>query len=387
MPDSSVRKNNIVLSDYNFQRDIDNRLVMAELSVFEVIVIKEILESSLQFSVKQLANALKVAEKTLIPVLKKLAKTKLVSGHEDPIIVDKDIRKYYEFQMMKFDNDFEPGMEFLQGILSKVPIHVLPNWYSIPCTSNKIFTAIVENYLHTPKIYQRYLQGLKLHDEAMAGIMYDVFDAPGFKLCAKKLIQKYDLSREKFEELMLLLEYNIVCCLGYSQEDDSWEEVVMPFDEWRAYLQFEHDTKPKPIANSAAIKKETEKGSSEFAHSLYRKIMMGFRDKIENSTIYADKDIREIERSLKRVATVGWIYFDDFMKGFTAPIGKIPPVTLQNKGKKWKYVLPTYTTEEIAFVKMVIFECLAKAGVVEIGTNQNRPCFCVTPFGHQHLDG
>lgn len=385
MPD--VRKNNIVLSDYNHQRDIENRSLMADLSVFEVDVLREILHSSLKFSRAQLAESLNVSEKAIVPVLKKLTKTKLVTYNEETVIVDKDMRKYYESQILKFDDNFEPDMEFFQGLLSKVPIHALPSWYAIPCSSDRIFTAIVENYLLTPKIYERYLNGLRLNNDAMEGIMQDVFQAPELKVSGKALMKKYRLSRESFEEHMLHLEYNIVCCLGYSKEGDAWEEMVTPFHEWKCYLQFERENHPKPISNPTAIRKESVIIPDDETHSAYRKIMTRFRNNLEDSSDFTEKDIREVERSLKRVVKTGWIYFDEFMNGFTAPIGTVNAVMLQNKGKRWKYALPTYTDAERNFIKKVIFEGLAQAGIVDIGTHQNRACFCVTKTGRQLVDG
>lgn len=387
MPENLTCKNNIVLSDYNYKRDIENRLLMSELSVFEVDVLKEVLDSSLRFSAEHLADILRASEKDVVAVLKKLSRSKLVSCHHNIIHVDKEMRRYYEFQMMKFDDEFEPGMEYLQGLLSKLPIQALPGWYSLPNSCESIFASIVENYLHTPKIYERYLQTLQFEDEAMEGIMHDVFAAPDFKANAKTLIQKYELTREQFEEYMLLLEFNFVCCLGYNRVGDRWHEVVTPFYEWRNYLQFEDNTKPKAIQDTATIIRQenyNKKVDPEAALENYRKTIKRYREML--GLEYTERDMREVERSLNRVSKAGWIYFDDFMKGFTAPIGKIGPVVLQ-KGKRWRYALPEYTEQDQRFIETVIAEGLSRAGMVELGTHNDRFCFCVTSFGRYLIDG
>ena len=67
-----TRKNKITLSDYNYRRDIDNRLLMAQLSTFEVEVLQEILDGSLTLTIKKIADALSVKEDAILPVLNHL---------------------------------------------------------------------------------------------------------------------------------------------------------------------------------------------------------------------------------------------------------------------------------------------------------------------------
>lgn len=466
MPEDFGPVNNIVLSDYNYQRDIENRLLMAELTVFEVDVLREILDSSLKISLKQLSKSLDVTEKEMLPVLNKLSITKLIHRQGDNISVDKEMRRYYESQILKFDEEFEPGMEFLQGLLSKVPIHALPNWYSIPRMTNNIFASIVENYLRTPKIYERYLSSLRFEDPVMNGIIRDVLTSADFKVLARDLIKKYGLTREAFEVYMLQLEYNFVCCLGYNRVRDRWVEVVTPFYEWRSYLRMLRDSLPKKIDGTSAIQrtyphdfgfvqdcaqiltaaqqeiiklqrgsislkeaiyilphlKEIEapgqylkslidtlvsvpvaaikesqlralpqakewlsKSLQEQALALYRNLLAQLRQTTLSNSKYTERDVRETERSLRRVANSGWIYFDDFMAGMIASVGSAESVTLQNKGKRWKYVLPTYTPEDQAFIKQVVFDLLTKTGMVATGSHRGRPCFCVTPFGRMSI--
>jgi predicted transcriptional regulator len=460
MPDLLGLINNIVLSDYNYQRDIENRLLMADLTVFDVEVLREILDSSLKNSTKQLAKTLSVTEKDLLPALNRLSPMKLFTRQGDSINVDKEMRKYYESQIIKFDEDFEPNMEFLQGLLSKVPIHALPNWYSVPRMTNNILSSIIENYLLTPKIYERYLNQLKFKDPVMKEIMQEIFEAPDFQISAQTLIKKHSLTREKFEELMLFLEYNFVCCLVYKRADDVWEEVVTPFYEWHTYLRFLRDTTPDtvkkgvkrihphdfgfvqdlatilrvathenlklkknilPLEDALQILPHLHELSDQKAYvarlietllnfplaqvkanqiqplpeadkflnktvqvqaaELYRYVMNNFRIQLGTDSIYTDRDLREIERSLRRIARKGWVYFDEFMTGMIAPIGSAEPIVLQNKGKRWRYVLPTFSDEDVAFIEKTIFEPMFEAGMVATGHHNGKPCFSVTPIG------
>jgi len=250
---SSLKKNKINLSDYTYQRDIENRLLMAQFSTLDLDILEEILYSSLTIPIRKLAKNIDIDESELLPILEKFSKTGLLSIEDEQINVDKEMRKYYESQIVKFDNEFKPGMEFLQGLLKKVPIHVLPSWYSIPRTSNNIFDSLIEKYLLTPQIFQRYLVELNVNDPVFSGIIHDIYHSPEFKISSKLLIEKYQLSREQFEEYMLLLEFNFVCCLGYNKVGDQWKEIVTPFHEWREYLVFLRESEAKAIQDPTKI--------------------------------------------------------------------------------------------------------------------------------------
>ena len=244
---SPARKNKINLTDYNGHQDIENRILMADFSVFEHDILEEILFNPLKLSLKKLARTMDCEENALIPVLEKLSKARLLSIQGDTILVDKERRKYFEFQIARFDPDFKPDMEFLQGILRKVPIHLLPIWYAIPRTSNNIFESIVEKHLLTPHIFHRYLAELNLGDPVLCGIIQEVFMAPDCKVASSDLIAKYNLSRFDFEEMLLFLEFNFVFCLTFERTEDHWVEWVTPFYEWHEYLRFLKATESPPI--------------------------------------------------------------------------------------------------------------------------------------------
>lgn len=246
---SSLRKNKISLEDYDFKHDIENRLLMSQFSSHDLEVLEEILYSSIKIPVRKISKSVDLDEDELFPILEKLSKTGLFTFEGDSIVVDKEMRKYFEAQILKFDPDFKPGMEFLQSILRKVPIHVLPIWYSIPRTSNNIFESLVEKYLLTPQIFQRYLMELSFPDPILAGIVHDAYKAPDFKVYAKDLIEKYGISREQFEEFLLQLEFHFVCCLGYEKVGDEWKEIVTPLHEWCEYASFLRNTEATPITS------------------------------------------------------------------------------------------------------------------------------------------
>lgn len=464
MSDYSNKKNNIALSDYDYKRDIENRVIMAELSVFEVDVLREVLDHSLKIEISDLADILDVRELVLLSALKKLSQTKLLTIHGEMIFVDKEMRKYYESQILKFDDDFQPDIEFLQGLLSKLPMHTILSWYSIPNSSSHIFTSIVESYLSTPKVYQRYLSELNFTDPILKNIVHDVFNASDYKVSGCTLMKKYSLSREQFEEYMLHLEFNFVCCLGYNQVDDVWEEVVTLFYEWSTYLRVQQETAPNAIQEIIEIQRThpeedgflqdlnrilntvqddpiklakashgwkffdehalivlphvpQEDARTEYLSRLIKTLIELELVSIKEGTLnsvkqsqewlrkskhdqkmalyrhsvnrlcnahvaFAERDYHETVRSLNHLVKQDWVYFDDYINGLTVGLGNADSVVLQNKGKKWKYVFPTYSEDQVHFIKTVIFTGLFDAGLIATGTHRGQPCFSMTSLGH-----
>lgn len=437
---SPTRKNKISLEDYPYRRDIENRLLMSQFTTFEFQVLEEILYSPLKTSVRKLAKNLDVSEVDLLPIVEQFAKTGLLELSGEEITVDKEMRKYYESQILKFDEEFAPGMEFLQSLLRKVPIHVLPSWYSIPRTSNNIFDSIIEKYLLTPQIFQRYLAELNLGDPILTGMAQMVFAAPDFKVFGSELMEKYQISREQFEINTLYLEFNFVCCLGYEKVGNEWKEVITPFYEWREYLRFLRDTEIKPLPENAKIEQQhfSEFAFTEAMSDLLSRakrhpipceeleetaILAKLRllklaeivDKrlcaldaandwldmnLENRALFVhrhplnrltsnlvphhlatDRNIREAEKSLVRAHRKGWILFDDFIKGVTVPLGEQSIVMLKRNGKTWKYTLPSYSDEEKELIKATLFQWLPEVGMVITGKYKGQDCFKLTHFG------
>lgn len=451
---SSSRKIKINLSDYDFQKDIENRLHMAHFSISDTEVLEEILYSPLKVSIEKLAQSLEAMPQDLLPILEKLSKTGLLSPQGDMIIVDKEMRKYYEFQILKFDDDFKPDMEFLQGLLKKVPIHLLPTWYSLPRTSNNIFESIIEKYLLTPPVYTRHVEDIKALNPIYSGMIEDVYASPDLKILSRDLRYKYNLSREEFEKHMLFLEFSFSLCLSYNLVEDQWKEVVTPFHEWKEYLQFLRRTTFSSLSHPEEIhdKKENEfafikdliailnvfaEGPSDLRDTKKWSSILGTDDAayvslllkklellrfIDNSTslsptgeewlsmdfenksifiyrhpsnrllegipeeICTEKNIREVEKTLKRFVHAGWVYFDDYLEGAIIPFNSHPGVYLERKGKTWRYHLPDYSNIEKKWIHETIFNWFYELGMIATGTHQGRDCFKITPFGQTFLE-
>lgn len=247
------RRIKIQLADYDYQRDIENRLLMARFSHTDVTILQELLYSSLKLSLHKLADAVELTEACVRESLQKLAQTGLLTVNGDDVLVDKEMRKYYESEALKFEEDFRPGMEFLLSLVRKVPIHVLPIWYAIPRSSNNIIESIIEKYLYSPAVFHRYLQEFFTYYPQLAPLIKDLYGSSGLKLRTQDILKEYEFEREQFEELMLLLEFSMIACLRYERVDNEWQEIITPFEEWREYLSFLRTTQAESIKEEEEI--------------------------------------------------------------------------------------------------------------------------------------
>ncbi|MCP5491911.1 MAG: hypothetical protein H7A40_02570 [Chlamydiales bacterium] len=251
MSELSFASNQIDLNDYDIKEDVKRRTMLANLSQVEYEIWDEILFSPSTFSIKKMVTNLKLSEETLIPILENLMQENFLTAEADSFVVNKEMRKSFEDEFDRFEDI--PGIEALKNLLKRVPIHVLPNWYPIPRTSDNIFDSIVDKFLQTPQKYQRYLLELNFSEPTASSIVQDVMSSPEYKVSSKQIMSKYHLSHEQFEEIMIYLEFNFVCCLGHELEGDTWIEVVTFFKEWRDYLLFIKNNKPRPIRDLGSI--------------------------------------------------------------------------------------------------------------------------------------
>ncbi len=465
---SPFRKNKIILSDYQYEDDIKYRLILSHIDNFEIEVVREILHGSLKTRISTLAEYLAVDEKLFLETLEKLLILNLFTIENGHIIVAKEKRKYYESEIERFDERFRPDLEFFRSLLNKVSIHFLPIWYSIPRTSDDIFSSIIEKYLQTPRIYQRYMDDLSFEDPNLNQIMQDLFSAKDYTLKTCDLQKKYSLSEEKLEEYLLLLEFNLVCLVGYKKSKSGLERIITPFHEWHTLLKFVLENAPKPISEPLKVKRihksdfgfiqdltkileealkkplKLQKVDDKYTisdriakqilphistitdHHHYVFEIIDKLQKLQLVTVsdnilkprniadawlekhlqeqaiaiyrygspkdkampggYINRDLRELEKCLKRFSDIGWIYFDDFTKACLAPIRDHQPVTLIKMGRRWKYRLPEYGSKDFDALYQFIFVNLFQAGIIASGTHKGKPCFTVTPFGRMTLE-
>ncbi len=250
----TLRKNKINLLDYDYQVDIENRLIVSNLNDIEIEILEELFFCSINTTISKLSKNLDILPEELFEVLTKFQKTSLLEIDGDNISIDKKMRKYFELQLYRYDDKFSPDIEFLLNLLKNVPIHLLPAWYAIPRTSNNIFQSIIEKYLLTPSIYKRYLNNLCYEDTICKNIVQDILSSDFLEVPLQAIIEKYMLSREDAEKHVLFLEFSMACCLYFKKINNEWVPMVTFFHEWKSYLLTLQNKKAKSIKDINNIK-------------------------------------------------------------------------------------------------------------------------------------
>jgi len=460
---SQGRKNKIELQDYDFTKDLQNRVHLSTLSIFEIEVLREIIFNSLEFSIYELSESLEVSGDKILQSLEKLESTGLFTRDNDRLVVDKEARKYYEIQIGKFGCDSKLDIDHFLNLVSQVAIHHLPNWYILSKTSDDIFEAIIEKNLLTPKIYEKYLADLMYNDDFSASIVQELFSSESLTLDISYIQEKHGISREYLEELVILLEFNKVCFLQYIEDGEHWKGILTPLEEWKNHLEFIKETEchqipetekinrihphdfgfiedinsllieiyqaspplqirvseknyqiTSPIASisfepkytSRLIEKTlqlrlatisnneinaTENTKQWLDTSLQEKAMVIYFSTIniyrkqQQTDSFTDRDIRELEKSLKRVLKTGWVYVEDFIKGMTAPQSTTSEMALTKKGRRYSYSRPIYGEKELAFIHETFNHHLFESGMLALGECNGKKCLTITPFGRLSL--
>lgn len=251
---SQSRKNRIELSQYPVEKDLSNRLFLSTLSVSTVEILHEIVNNSLSFPLSELSEVLELSTEKVLQGLKELEAAHLFSINDQTIIVNKEARKYFEVQIERFHEDFRPNTTFFQSLLSLVPIHVLPTWYSIPKTSDDILTSIIDKCYRTTKAFKRYLAELQFENPLTEKVMNAVYQSEELSVDIETLQQELDLNREELEHILISLEFHRICCLSYhDMGNNQWKQVVTPFHEWKEYLLFLKNTEHHFCQNTGPI--------------------------------------------------------------------------------------------------------------------------------------
>lgn len=467
----AAQKCRVELEDYDYQKDITNRLLLRNLSAFQLEVLQELTCNSLKLPLSELCDIFSLEKEELLSTLNVLSPTGLFSVQNDKVLVDKERRKYYEKQLEKFEPGFAPGIEYVRSMLTSLPIHILPNWYSIPKSTDDIIQSIIDKHLRTPKIYQRYLEEIAFDSPVHKGIVQDMHQSPNLQVNAKELMERYNLDRLQFEEIMLQLEFYCACFLTYDFQDGECIEYVTCLAEYRDYLNslkaniplsfdpvelivkrsqrefgfIEDLNSLLTLAENGPIRLEKEPSGEYkiaadtvedlFTHSLqtsyssihckelletirllglgeitkgnftiteqgrnwkvlslqqqatnlYLFVLNHYRLESVKAKGYSDKDIREIEKQLRRFLYLGWLPLNELVDALFAPVGAHEEIHLKKVGKKWMYTVPTYLEKDREFVCKVLTHYFYQSGFCQIGHLEGKQYITITAFGRMTL--
>ncbi len=418
---SSRKKSKIRLDEYNYQKDIEIRKTLVQLPPLAIELIDEILYSKKTMSIWKLAQSVEAVTEEIVPILESLEKLGLLTISDTEVTSHKEAKKYFEYEILRFSDDFRPDLSFFQALLKHLPIHILPNWYQIPKSSNHIFQSIVEKYLHTPLLYQRHLMEVKT-DPILSTIIEALLEEGKSELSTREIQERLKISDKELQETILYLEYNFICFASYKYIEGRWEEYLIPLYEWQQYQESRNQSfliadeeiegnKKNPFAfieelSAYLVQPGNKEELSHFSQSLHfldkeeqlqkaGKEWLALSDEEKSLYLFQHRQLFtpissvgerafcEAEKSVRNVIGKGWISFDHFLSFAEISLDQSTKVTLENKGRLFRYVYPEYTPEQKNFIHEVVFDHLYKMGMVFTGRCQGKDCFKVTPFGEK----
>lgn len=433
------KKSKICLTGYDLQGDLKGRLMMAKFSQIDLDVLEEILYSPVQTPLRELLRPFAHHTERALESLRMFEGIGLLAIRGTEVVVDKERRKYYEAESAKFSEEFKPGLEFVQGLLKKVPIHQLLAWYSIPRSADQIFESLIEQYLKTPAIYEKNLAELANLEGPGYQIVQELMASPELKLMGSEVRAHYGLSPEEFEETMLLLEFQFAAYLTYERIGEQWQEVVVPLEEWKEYLLFLKKTKPQPlpyqhveaqefvpfafleelssclwsVCENRALTAEaapllarleslrlirrsdassgwtpTEMTPAWLRMELEEQALQIHRSLSHHPdlaklspSVQSERMVREAEKAILRAPLDAWVQISDLIDGALVALQEASSIKLIRQGKQWRYRTPVYTDAERQLLFWMFSQALYEMGAVEQGLFEGQPCLRLTPFG------
>lgn len=449
------KKHQVNIMDYDYLRDVNNRIFLSSLSTFDVFVLDAILYSPLHTSLEALKEYLlnqdkSVNEKQLQATLAKLQKIHLLTITSDNMIqVNKELRKYFEINIQRFEQKDVPGISLVKELFRLLPTHLLMQWYDVSNFSNNIFSSIIERYLSQAHFYMTHLTNVQGDNFLYKKILDIVFSAPDFCVNLSFLQEELGLSEQDLQASLLHLEYNLACVLSYRQSSqNSYIAIVTPFAEWRKYLfatscQPMKELQEPPQENSSTYLKdfsdfvsEASRGQcldkvQQLSHSgdlalLPSHVKVAQRlglIKIEENTIqltrsgalWSEKELAEkqtllfqhmhfcclnnsewhsiyinstFEITKKVLLTLPasiWFSLSELINSIVPLCKRGSSATLVREHQQWQYTLPNYPESFYKFLTLMIKLHFFHSGMIKTAVMNHQEIFCVTPLGKKIL--
>ena len=432
-------KNKVDLKDYPFKLDVHRRRCASRFSPFERDLFYEMCLGSLETTVEELAEDIDVDPAIILSVLKKNSTIGLYSLDGMDVHINKDERKFYEVELEKFNEAYFPNLNYIKSLFNKVPIDVIPQWFSLPKSCSTIFATLIEKHFLTPKLFERYLQELEFDDPILNKLVKELYSSPYYSLNLQELKDSYFLSDEVLYQIVSILEFNLIAVHSYQKIGDAYHEVITPPHEFRTLLidklekrpknideeekvlatyTLHHDYIPKVTKTLKTIKQLMEdKHETDVQHqdlALIRKLLeIDLLDTVEEQIIVSkegdsflslDDDEktkhflvprkrkkrlfsewvqRQIEKEL--IVYTSWIFLEDFINSLQIPLDTHAPMELIRKGRSSFYSIPAYNPDEKEAIRTFLTDHLAIAGIIELAQVEGQLAFRITQFGRNQL--
>ncbi len=243
----TVQSKIIHCESYDLAADVDFALFLSKLQTADIEFLQELSFNTLQISLPVLATDLGMEIADLTEMLKKFEAIKLIAIEGDQILVNKERRREFENELVRFNEQSPPGIGFILYLLTKPPIQEVPYWYGISRTSDNLFQSISDKCLATPAIFNRHIQESRFFSENTATILDMVYGCPNYEVSQRELLQTLRISVEELAKELIILEFSFLACVCYKKSTSGFEPFVTPFTEIRTFLQHKNSSTPKSI--------------------------------------------------------------------------------------------------------------------------------------------
>lgn len=250
------KKNRVQLDDFEYLEEVRTRKFFFNISQDWIVLLEELLFFPSKISLYKAALALSLSKEEFLDVLSYFAPLNFFEIDQDYITFDKDLRKGIEFYLGKFEANFIGGIDYFQSLLKRVPIHLLPTWYSLPRSCDSIFSSLIERIFHTPQHFQRHLLEIEQEDELYALVLRNLYKSKNFSVDSETLRQQLEIDPDNWQALLLHLELSLVLVVGYRLEKDRYRETLYVPTEFREYLSKRLEKMPRPILDQRIVIKE-----------------------------------------------------------------------------------------------------------------------------------
>jgi len=364
MDDSSTKKLKVDLTKIPYQIDVAIRSHLPFLDKTGVLLLQELLFSSLETNVEELADSLELPISEVEEGLSQLVPLALFVQDGSKLSINKERRRVLETEAARFEEGFHPDLQFLKTRLSFLSPSVLLDWYVVPRTCHDIFSSLIEKHFFHPRYFHRHLDDLQFADPRLQTIVSALYRSDELALSFLDLQIGFGISREELHTLILQLEYHFVAFIKYVPTEEGWEEFIVPLKEWTDYMHYvEKGVEPATFA----VKESKE----------YPKPQRGIE--------LRERQIKGVERRLKEAKVGAWIPVEQFLMHLDVPMQEPHEPFLESKGRRWLYSMPVHTPEERATFRSLLFERFAKNGALKVGEKDGKWYFSLTPKSIDYL--
>jgi hypothetical protein len=250
------------------------------------------------------------------------------------------------------------------------------------------------------------------------------------------------MSDEAYQELVLLLEFNLAACAGFKLDHGRWVEVLTPFHEYAVYIKERGRRRsaltgpklPAPSAPFAFLRDlqaslervceeqcrratdipsehlrwletlqlvEEEGGrihATESAAEWLDSSMEQWSQRLcyyqrsaykvtgtASIRCYSERDLIEIGKALSYLPNDEWVPLDTFIESLEVGIADTPPSHLEQQGRRWVYVWPDYPAEDRAWIIDVIRRRYWELGLVDVVEMDSVPHIRLTEYGREQF--